>query len=164
MAWPRPAGVPAGCEGARVVPALAASMEEHEPVPPPGETARILVVDDEEVVRMLVVDLLRERGYAVEEAGDAYAAMDRLQGGEAFDLMVTDIGLPGGFDGSTLARRTRLVHPDLPILFITGYAFGVNGDVTLEPGIPVLTKPFTLSALSARVRELLERGKHGASG
>ena len=121
--------------------------------------ARILVVDDEAVVRMLVVDLLRERGHAVQEAEDAFAAMgivqDGVQDGLALDLMITDIGLPGGFDGSTLARRARLLRPDLPILFITGYAFGTNNDVILEPGIPVLTKPFTLRALSSRIADLL---------
>jgi CheY-like chemotaxis protein len=143
------------------MPALAAKLG---PVLSPGDAARILVVDDEDVVRMLVVDLLRERGYTVEEAEDAYAAMDMLQGDEAFDLMVTDIGLPGGFDGSTLARRARVIHPGLPILFITGYAFGANGDITLEPGIPVLTKPFTLTALSTQVRDLLARRENGAGG
>ncbi len=121
----------------------------------PVDPARILVVDDEAVVRMLVVDLLRERGHTVQEAEDAFAAMAMVQEGGEIDLMITDIGLPGGFDGSTLARRTRQLRPELPILFITGYAFGTNNDVTLEPGIPVLTKPFTLGALSARIAELL---------
>ncbi len=122
------------------------------PQPP---AARILVVDDEAVVRMLVVDLLRERGHTVQEAEDAFAAMALVQGDAALDLMITDIGLPGGFDGSTLARRARLLRPGLPVLFITGYAFGTNNDVILEPGIPVLTKPFTLRALSSRIADLL---------
>lgn len=118
-------------------------------------TARILVVDDEDVVRMLVVDLLREHGHAVQEAEDAFVAMSRLRSGEAFDLMITDIGLPGGFDGSTLARCARALRPILPILFITGYAFGGRDGICLEPGIPVLTKPFTLQALAARIGMLL---------
>ncbi len=117
--------------------------------------ARILVVDDEDVVRMLVVDLLREHGYAVEEAGDGYVAMSRLRSGDAFDLMITDIGLPGGLDGSALARHARMLRPVLPILFITGYAFDTKGNLALDPGIPVLTKPFTLEALSARISTLL---------
>ena len=131
----------------------------HQPAAakaPAATPAHILVVDDEAVVRMLVVDLLRERGHSVQEAEDAFAAMALVQQGTALDLMITDIGLPGGFDGSTLARRTRQLRPGLPILFITGYAFGTNNDVVLEPGIPVLTKPFTLGALAARISELLE--------
>jgi len=120
-----------------------------------ASAARILVVDDENVVRMLVVDLLREHGHAVQEAEDAFIAMARLRSGEAFDLMITDVGLPGGFDGSTLARRARLLRPILPILFITGYAFGGRDGICLEPGIPVFTKPFTLRTLAARISMLL---------
>ncbi|WP_428391684.1 response regulator [Lichenicoccus sp.] len=139
--------------------ALRVAMPLHQPAGakmPAATPAHILVVDDEAVVRMLVVDLLRERGHSVQEAEDAFAAMALVQQGVALDLMITDIGLPGGFDGSTLARRTRQLRPGLPILFITGYAFGTNNDVVLEPGIPVLTKPFTLGALAARIAELLE--------
>ena len=139
--------------------ALSITLPLHQPAGArlvSATPARILVVDDEAVVRMLVVDLLRERGHSVQEAEDAFAAMAMVQQGAALDLMITDIGLPGGFDGSTLARRTRQLRPGLPILFITGYAFGTNNDVVLEPGIPVLTKPFTLGALAARIAELLE--------
>ena len=118
--------------------------------------ARILVVDDEAVVRMLVVDLLRERGHSVQEAEDAVSAMVKLESAAAFDLMITDIGLPNGFNGSVLARRARSLRPSLPILFITGYAFDGNAGITLEPGIPVLIKPFTLSALSTRIADLLD--------
>ncbi len=122
----------------------------------PRATARILVVDDEAVVRMLVVDLLRERGHSVQEAEDAFAAMVVLESAAAFDLMITDIGLPNGFNGALLARRARSLRPHLPILFITGYAFDGKGGITLEPGIPVLVKPFTLSALSTRIADLLD--------
>lgn len=122
---------------------------------PTANAARILVVDDEEAVRMLVVDLLREHGYTVQEAEDGFVAMSKLRSDDVFDLMITDIGLPGGLDGSSLARHARLLRPVLPILFITGYAFDAKGGITLEPGIPVLTKPFTLGALSARISTLL---------
>ncbi len=148
-----------GAPGLRILLPLHWASDQDRPMP----AARILVVDDEAVVRMLVVDLLRERGHAVQEAEDAFVAMTRLQGDSELDLMITDIGLPGGFDGSTLARRARQIRPDLPILFITGYAFGTNNDVTLEPGIPVLTKPFTLSILSARITELLSAARVAAA-
>ena len=156
--WAPGGGAPGGGAPGGGASGLRLLLPLHRPAgtePHDATTARILVVDDEAVVRMLVVDLLRERGHTVQEAEDAFAAMAMVQEGAALDLMITDIGLPGGFDGSTLARRTRLLRPGLPILFITGYAFGTNNDVTLEPGIPVLTKPFTLGALSSRIAELL---------
>ncbi|MBP1804945.1 PAS domain S-box protein [Rubellimicrobium aerolatum] len=120
-----------------------------------GGTA--LVVDDEPVVRALVAEVLRERDFAVLEAGDGPAALELLGPGRRFDLLVTDLGLPG-LDGRQLADRAREGRPDLKVLFITGYAEGaIRAGGFLRPGMAMLTKPFAVEALAAKVRELLER-------
>lgn len=118
-----------------------------------GET--VLVVDDEETVRMLVTDVLGDLGYAVIEAADGMAGLKVLRSDAKVDLLITDVGLPGGINGRQLADAGRVIRPDLKTLFITGYAENAmvwNGQ--LEPGMQVLTKPFSVDALAARIREL----------
>ncbi len=121
-----------------------------------GEGARVLVVDDEASVRMLVTDLLEELDYQVLQAADGPAALQRLQAGERIDLLVTDIGLPGGMNGSQLATAALALRPGLKILFITGYA---DADMlspgSLPRGASLLGKPFTMAALAGRVQEML---------
>lgn len=118
---------------------------------------RVLVVEDEEAVRMLVVDVLRELGYSTLEAGDSKAALPYLQGDERIDLLVSDVGLPG-LNGRQLAEIARQYRPDLQVLFMTGYApdAKVRGDF-LGLGMDMLTKPFTVDDLALRVRTMLER-------
>jgi len=123
----------------------------------PGQGETVLVVDDEELVRMLVVELLEESGYAVIEAGEGAGALKVLQGDRRVDLLITDVGLPGGMNGRQLADAARLARPDLKVLFVTGYAeTAVMRGGELEAGMQVITKPFNLSALGAKVRELLD--------
>jgi signal transduction histidine kinase/ActR/RegA family two-component response regulator len=128
-----------------------------------GET--VLVVDDEPSVRMLVVDVLTEMGYATVEAADGAAGLKVLQSGVRIDLLVTDVGLPGGMNGRQMADAARARRPDLKVLFITGHAeCAVIGDARLGTGMQVLTKPFAMDALGARVRDLVgERQMVGAS-
>ena len=119
-----------------------------------GET--VLVVDDEPTVRMLVVDVLEDLGYRVREAGDGAAGLVILNSGERIDLLVTDVGLPGGMNGRQVADPARALRKDLKVLFITGFAENAllnNGQ--LEPAMSVLTKPFAVDTLGAVVRELL---------
>jgi PAS domain S-box-containing protein len=125
-----------------------------------GET--VLVVDDEDGVRMLVCEVLEERGYDVIEASDGAGAMAVLQAGTPVDLLVTDIGLPGGMNGRHLADAARRLRPGLLVLFITGYEETEAGgtDVT-DVGMDVLTKPFTAQALFSRITGLI--GRRGAS-
>ena len=119
-----------------------------------GET--VLVVDDEPTVRMLIVDALSELGYACAEAADGPAALAILQGSQAIDLLITDVGLPGGLNGRQVADAARAVRPDLKTLFITGYAENaVLNHGHIERGMEVLTKPFAISDLTARVERLL---------
>ena len=80
-----------------------------------------MVVEDDPAVRMLVLDLLRELGYQAHEAEDAKTALPLLESDLRVDLLVTDVGLPG-MNGRQLAEIARTLRPDLPVLFITGYA------------------------------------------
>ena len=122
-----------------------------------GET--VLVVDDEPSVRLLIVDVLHELGYAAIEAADGAAGLRVLDSGTRIDLLVTDVGLPGGMNGRQLADAARASRPDLHVLFITGFAENAllnNGQ--LEPGMAVLTKPFAIDALATRIRQLVRVG------
>ena len=119
-----------------------------------GET--VLVVDDEPTVRMLVVEVLEELGYAAIEAADGPAGLKILQSDSRIDLLVTDVGLPGGMNGRQMADAARIGRPDLKILFITGYAENaVVGNGHLDPGMHVMTKPFAMDALAGRIRDLI---------
>ena len=120
-----------------------------------GQT--VLVVDDEETVRMLVTDVLGDLGYSVIEATDGVAGLRILRSDTRIDLLVTDVGLPGGVNGRQMADAGRAVRPDLRTLFITGYAeTAVIRNGQLEPGMQILTKPFAVDALAARIRELMK--------
>jgi len=123
-----------------------------------GET--VLVVDDEPTVRMLVTDILEDLGYAAIEAGDSATGLKVLQSDVRIDLLVTDVGLPGGMNGRQMADAARGHRPDLKVLFITGYAENaVLGNGTLPPGMAVLTKPFAMDTMAARIRSMIEGGK-----
>ncbi len=131
------------------------------PLPSPktvkGSGETILVVDDEPTVRMLVVEVLDEAGYAWIEAADGRTALSLLQSAPRVDLLITDVGLPGGMNGRQLADAARVLRPDLKVLFITGYAANaVVGNGCLEPGMQLLTKPFSMDALARRVRAILQ--------
>jgi len=116
----------------------------------------VLVVDDEATVRMLVVEALGELGYATIAAADGAEGLGILRSGRPVDLLVTDVGLPGGMNGRQLAEAARLVRPELKVLFITGYAeAAVRSQGRLEQGMHLLGKPFSLEALASRVRKLL---------
>jgi CheY-like chemotaxis protein len=123
----------------------------------PGET--VLVIDDEPTVRMLVTEVLSEMGYSAIEAGDATTGLKVLQSDARVGLVITDIGLPGGMNGRQLVEAARQSRPDLKVLFITGYAENaVIGNGILEPGMHVLSKPFSLEHLASRIREIIAQG------
>ena len=126
-------------------------------VQPSDRGKTVLVVDDEPTVRMLVADVLGELGLSTLEAEDGSAALRLLHSDLRIDLLVTDVGLPGGMNGRQVADAARTVRPDLKVLFITGYAENAAvGAGHLDPGMQVLTKPFAMDALAAKVRELAE--------
>ncbi|MCJ2036147.1 PAS domain S-box protein [Methylobacterium sp. J-068] len=123
-----------------------------------GET--VLVVDDEPSVRMLITDILEDLGYLAIEASDSAAGLKVLQSDVRIDLLVTDVGLPGGMNGRQMSDAAHVSRPDLKVLFITGYAENaILGNGTLPPGMSVLTKPFAMDAMATRIRSLIETGK-----
>ncbi len=118
-----------------------------------GET--VLVVEDEPVVRGVILEMLEEQGYRTREAVDGPAGLRILRTDARIDLLVTDVGLPG-MNGRQLADQAREMRPGLKILFITGYAESVAiADGFLQPGMEMITKPFDLGNLSRRVRTMV---------
>ncbi|WP_460078183.1 response regulator [Pseudomonas sp. H3_H05] len=127
---------------------------QHAPHAQDGET--VLIVEDDPAVRVLVSAVLSELGYAFVEAADANGALPILQSGQRIDLLISDVGLPG-MNGRQLAEIGRQVRPELRVLFITGYAehAAVRGGF-LDPGMQMITKPFTFDLLTAKVREMIK--------
>jgi signal transduction histidine kinase/ActR/RegA family two-component response regulator len=126
-------------------------------LPRSERAAIVLIVDDEPTVRMLLTEIVEDLGYTAIQAGDSAAGLKVLQSDVTIDLLVTDVGLPGGMNGRQMADAARTSRPDLKVLFITGYAENaVVGNGRLEPGMAVLTKPFPIEAMAARIRSMAE--------
>jgi PAS domain S-box-containing protein len=126
-------------------------------------SATVLLVEDEETIRTVIAEALREYGYRVLEADEGASGLRALQEAlrapheDAVSLLVTDLGLPGGLDGRQLADAARELVPNLPILLITGYAGdAITGQGHLGPGMDLLSKPFALGALIERVQALID--------
>ena len=135
---------------------LVEAAAELADAPRAGAGETVLVVDDEATVRMLVTDVLEELGYVAIEAADGAAGLKVLRSDARIDLLVTDVGLPGGMNGRQVADAARAARPKLKILFITGYAENaVLNHGHLEHGMHVMTKPFAMEALATRIRELI---------
>src|ERR1700726_112332 len=130
--------------------ASAAKAAEHAAT---GET--VLVVEDEPVVRGVILEMLGEQGYRTLEAVDGPSGLRILRANGRIDLLVTDVGLPG-MNGRQLADQARETRPGLKVLFITGYAESVAiSDGFLQPGMEMITKPFDLDNLSRRIRAMV---------
>jgi len=121
--------------------------------------ARILVVEDETLVRELVAEVLRDLGYEVLEAHDGLSGLDQLRARERrIDLLITDVGLPG-LNGRQVAEAASAERPDLKILFMTGYAETISASQPFaSPGMEIMTKPFEVDDMTRRVRALLDGG------
>jgi PAS domain S-box-containing protein len=115
----------------------------------------VLIVEDEAVVRLLVVETLNDLGYRALETADSASALRILQSPQRVDLLVSDIGLPG-LNGRQLADAARVTRPGLKVLFVTGYAEDAAGSAFLEPGMEIVIKPFTMEALASKIREMIE--------
>jgi CheY-like chemotaxis protein len=135
------------------------SVTQETPSPPliGTEGEIILVVEDDEDVRANTSTMLRELGYRVLAAPDGPSALTLLEGRSDVDLLFTDIGLPGGVNGRQLADHARLRRPDLRVLFASGYARNaIVHQGRLDPGVELLSKPFTLTQLATKIRQMLK--------
>ncbi|WP_137891704.1 PAS domain-containing sensor histidine kinase [Ramlibacter sp. 2FC] len=120
---------------------------------------RVLVVDDDELVRAHAAALLRGLGYQVQTAGGGQQALDLLAGGASVDLLFTDMLMPGGMGGPQLAREARRLRPGLPVLFCSGY---LGPDAAPQQiwggGVDWLHKPYGRGELAGKLRALLDNG------
>ena len=129
---------------------------EQPPEHLPGSGQTVLVVEDEPLVRLLIIDVLDELGYKALEASDGPSGLRILQSPQRVDLLITDIGLPG-LNGRQVADAARVVRPDLKVLFMTGYAENaVAAQGILASGMQIITKPFAMDVLAKRIRELMD--------
>ncbi len=124
--------------------------------PAPLASRVVLVVEDDDHVRELALDVLRELGITARAAADGPSALGLLRAAGTIDLMLCDIGLAGGMDGRQLADAARALRPELPVLFMTGYAADTAGGDSFGPGTDLIQKPFSVDALSRRLRALLD--------
>jgi PAS domain S-box-containing protein len=125
---------------------------------PRGSGAEIvLVVEDDADVRNYTCDTLRELGYVVLEAENGRRGLALLEANPRAKVLFTDVGLPGGMNGRQLADEARRRRPDLKVLFTTGYARNaIVHDGRLDPGVELITKPFSQAALAAKLRDILD--------
>ena len=122
-----------------------------------GDGETVLVIEDEGTVRALIAEVLEEAGYRVIVAPDGPSGLRAFESAPRVDLLVTDVGLPGGMNGRQVADAARVIRPALKILFITGYAENAAvGNGLLERGMAVITKPFEVAALVNKVRDIVE--------
>lgn len=152
-------------EGTRVrvyLPRYAGEADSPGSNEPVGEAPRakagetVLVVDDEPTIRMLVSEVLHDLGYAAIEAADGPSGLKVLKSDTRIDLLVSDVGLPGGMNGRQVADAARVFRPDLKVLFITGYADNnIIGNDRLDDNMYVMTKPFVMDQLAVRIQQLI---------
>jgi CheY-like chemotaxis protein len=132
------------------------ALIEQTPAPRSSHGEVVLVVEDDEDVRTYSVQVLEELGYKVLQAVDAGQALPLLRSDHRIDLLFTDVVLPGK-SGRVIADEARQLRPQLKILFATGYSRNAivhNG--RLDPGVQLISKPFTFEQLAERVRDLLD--------
>lgn len=137
-------------------PAVPPQPSARKPLASSSGGQRIVLVEDQAALRLVVAEVLEELGYQVQAFENGATALAHMLQCEQPDLLLSDIGLPGGLNGRQLAERCRQLHPQLKVLFITGYdESAALSDGQLLQGTSVLTKPFELEALAERVRQLL---------
>lgn len=142
------------------LPKLAGEQEEQPKIPGlddcPGGRERILVVEDDELVRTYAVGQLERLGYQVESAVNGQEALELLQDDSSFDLLFTDVIMPGNVNGPRLAALAREKNPEMKVLYTSGYTENaIIHHGRLDPGIILLSKPYRRSTLAQKVRQAL---------
>jgi PAS domain S-box-containing protein len=134
---------------------------EKEESPVLGGSERILVVEDDELVRRQLTSHLRDLGYVVVSANDGVEALDLLREQEHFDMLFTDVVMPRGINGCELADEAAKLRPRLPVLFTSGYAeSAVARRGRLDPGLNLLHKPYRRHEMATKIRAILDQAKH----
>ena len=122
----------------------------------PGTGETVLIVDDEPLIRMLVREVVEELGFLPLEAGDAASALVMLRSDSRIDLLIADLGLPGGMNGRQMAEGALQVRPELKVLFITGYIdHPALSPANLTAGMQVMIKPFSIEGLASTLRRMI---------
>ena len=133
-------------------------IEGVAPIPQAEAGVAVLLVEDEPAVRMVMADVLRDNGYTVMEANTGYHALRQIRSSARIDLLLSDVGLPGGMNGRQLADAAREHRPHLKVLFVTGYdEQAALGSGLMAQGMAILTKPFNISSFSAKVQDLMDK-------
>ncbi|HXE13728.1 MAG TPA: PAS domain-containing protein [Bryobacteraceae bacterium] len=140
----------------------AVSLEfQYEESPVLGGIEKILVVEDDELVRRQLTSQLKDLGYNVVSANDGVEALDILRKAEHFDMLFTDVVMPRGINGWELADEAAKLRPNLPVLFASGYAeSAVAQRGRLDPGFNLLRKPYRRHEIAAKIRAILDQMKH----
>ncbi len=123
-----------------------------------GEQEVILVVEDDDLVRVSTVSMLRDMGYNCVHASDGADALDKLRAGLRPDLLFTDVIMPGPVKSRELAREAEAMHPGLPVLFTSGYSENaIVHQGRLDEGVQLLSKPFSREDLGRKIRSMLHK-------
>ena len=130
-------------------------MTDRQPAAQAG--ARILVVEDDALVRDHVVTLLESLGHRVVQAGDGAAALEVLRRDTGFDLLFSDVMMPGGISGGQLAAEARRIVPGLPVLLTSGYPDEALADSGADAPL-LLAKPYRRAELQAALEQAMGRG------
>ena len=115
----------------------------------------VLVVDDEEMVRMPIAEFLRDCGYVVLEAADAAAAIAAIEDEPAVEVVFSDVRMPGQMDGLGLARWLRRTHPEIPVILTSGYVGSRDAPDSI-PGVRFIEKPYSQKNVAQRIAALFE--------
>jgi CheY-like chemotaxis protein len=133
------------------------SADSHAPVPISGKGETIMVVEDDPAMRQLVVTLLADLGYRTLDAEDGMTALEMINRGRRFDLLLTDVVLPRGISGPTLAGVAQKAMPGLKVLYMSGYTRdAMQHNRVLGDGVHLIMKPFRKRDLAQKIRELLD--------
>jgi CheY-like chemotaxis protein len=143
------------------LPRYTGAVPEQDIAGPPstasGQGETVLLIEDEHALRDILEEILHDAGYLVLTAQDGPAGLQVLNSDARVDLLITDVGLPGGLNGRQVADAARIQRPSLKVLFVTGYAdTAAVGNGRMDSGMEVMTKPFEIGVFASRVRALIE--------